>query len=71
MAKLRAQVVAGTRRRRSARAGNDDHTAPSARLPWAERLKRVFAHDVLACPCGGRRRVLTLVPPPKRTQTPD
>jgi len=32
-----------------------------ARLPWAELLQRVFAKDVLACPCGGRRRVLAFI----------
>ena len=32
------------------------------RVPWAELLRRVFAAaDVLACPCGGRRRVLAVV----------
>jgi hypothetical protein len=30
-------------------------------LPWAELLKRVFAEDLLACPCGGRRRVLCFI----------
>jgi len=27
------------------------------RVPWAELLRRVFAPDVLSCPCGGRRGV--------------
>ena len=42
-------------------------TAPSAgasrarRLPWAELLRRVFADDVLRCPCGGRRTVVAVV----------
>jgi Putative transposase len=34
---------------------------PTTRLPWADLLRRVFAHDVLACPCGGRRRVLCFI----------
>jgi hypothetical protein len=29
-----------------------------ARFDWASLLKRVYLEDVLACPCGGRRRVL-------------
>ena len=29
-----------------------------ARIDWASLLKRVDLEDVLACPCGGRRRVL-------------
>jgi hypothetical protein len=31
------------------------------RLAWAELVKRVFLEDVLACACGGRRRVLAMV----------
>ena len=31
------------------------------RVPWAELLRRVFAAAVLACPCGGRRRVVAVV----------
>jgi len=31
------------------------------RLPWAELLRRVFADDVLHCPCGGRRSVVAVV----------
>jgi hypothetical protein len=34
---------------------------PDARLPWAELLRRVFRLDVLACPCGGRRKVLAFI----------
>ena len=29
-----------------------------ARIDWASLLKRVYLEDVLACPCGGRRRVI-------------
>lgn len=31
------------------------------RMRWADLIKRVFLEDVLACPCGGRRRVLAMV----------
>ncbi len=34
---------------------------PDAKIPWAELLQRVFREDVLACPCGGRRRVLAFI----------
>ena len=65
-AKLRALVPA---------APSDDATAPSCaaptsartrtrRLPWAELLRRVFADDVLRCPCGGRRTVVAVVAVP-------
>ena len=29
------------------------------RIDWACLLKRVFFEDVLACPCGGRRRIVS------------
>ena len=29
-----------------------------SRIPWNELLLRVFREDILACPCGGRRKVL-------------
>jgi hypothetical protein len=35
--------------------------ARAGRVPWAELLRRVFATDVLACPCGGRRSVVAVV----------
>jgi hypothetical protein len=31
------------------------------RLPWADLLRRVFAEDVLHCPCGGHRSVTAFV----------
>jgi len=34
---------------------------PDAKIPWAELLQRVFREDVLACPCGGRRRVIAFI----------
>ena len=30
-------------------------------ITWAELLQRVFREDVLACPCGGRRRVIAFI----------
>jgi hypothetical protein len=33
----------------------------AGRVPWAELLRRVFATDVLASPCGGRRSVIAVV----------
>jgi hypothetical protein len=29
-----------------------------ARVDWASLLRRVYLEDVLACPCGGRRRIV-------------
>jgi hypothetical protein len=37
-------------------------------LPWAELHRRVFLTDVLACPCGGTRRVVAFVKSPKLAQ---
>jgi len=34
------------------------------RTLWAELLLRVYGHDVLQCPCGGRRSVLTFLSDP-------
>ena len=37
------------------------------RLSWSQLLARVFAEDVLVCDkCGGRRRVIAIVPGGKR-----
>jgi hypothetical protein len=33
-------------------------------IPWAELLKRVYQVDVLACPCGGKRRFVGHVTEP-------
>lgn len=33
----------------------------SSRIPWAELLKRVHDVDALACPCGGRLRLVALI----------
>jgi hypothetical protein len=35
--------------------------APSARIDWAELLKRIYDVDALACPCGGRLRFIALI----------
>ena len=41
----------------------------SRRLPWADLLRRVFADDVLQCPCGGRRSVIAVVADPTLART--
>jgi len=35
-----------------------------ARIDWASLLKRTYLEDVLACPCGGRRRILADITEP-------
>ena len=61
-AKLRALVPATDDTAHAACPGTPHPVPPRAhRLPWAELLGRVFAQDVLACPCGGRRSVVAFV----------
>ncbi len=36
----------------------------SARMLWADLLRRVFEVDVLVCPCGGRRRMIAMITQP-------
>jgi hypothetical protein len=35
---------------------------------WAELMRRVWEFDVLACPCGGRLRILSAIHPPETTR---
>jgi hypothetical protein len=44
-------------------------SARAGRLPWADLLRRVFADDVLQCPCGGRRSVIAVVADPAVART--
>ena len=73
-APLRAQVVAAgakaPRRRKKAPAEGSTPVEASAermvaeatqRMTWAVCLKRSFSFDVLACPCGGRRKLVAAV----------
>src|SRR4051812_10939155 len=32
-----------------------------SRIPWRDLFLRVFREDVLACPCGGRRKILAFI----------
>ena len=36
----------------------------AARIDWASLLRRIYLEDVLACPCGGRRRIIADVDEP-------
>ena len=35
---------------------------------WADLLRRVFAGDVLQCPCGGRRSIVAVIAEPSRVR---
>jgi len=41
-----------------------DERAADSKLKWAACLKRAFFFDVLACSCGGRRKLLAVVQSP-------
>ena len=45
-------------------ASSSSNSSRARRLPWADLLRRVFADDVLQCPCGGRRSVIAIVADP-------
>ncbi len=71
-AALRPEIVprngtaaAAAERPQPARAGEPDPPATRPRnYSWAELMKRVFAIDVLECPCGGRRSVIAVITQP-------
>ena len=74
-ASLRAVIVPGESRQKKRRGHAPESEGkpsqlmpaelPTAPLTWAQRLKRVFAIDVLACPrCGGRLRLIADVTEP-------
>ncbi len=46
--------------------GKVDSDKPLAPMSWAQRLKRVFAIDIEACPgCGGKLRVIACIEDPQ------
>ena len=63
--KLRALVPSDPTQEAGAHCAEPRPPASSAsrarRLPWADLLQRVFADDVLQCPCGGRRSIVAIV----------
>jgi hypothetical protein len=69
-AKLRALVPATDHNDTAGCPGAMQPVVPRAgRLPWADLLRRVFAQDVLRCPCGGRRSVVAFVTDATRTRS--
>src|SRR4051794_30351569 len=54
----------GARSREKATEPKPDNKPPrplDSPIPWSELLLRVFREDVLACPCGGRRKVIAFI----------
>jgi len=71
-AKARARVVPQPRESPSFAATSADDSSSSStpgkatgkrpyRVPWADLLRRVFAVDVLSCPCGGRLQLVAFI----------
>jgi hypothetical protein len=56
-----------------AKAARDDSIGPRLsapwRIDWATLLKRTYREDVLACPCGGRRRLWAVVTEPETARS--
>jgi hypothetical protein len=50
-------------------ASSRSSSSRARRLLWADLLRRVFADDVLQCPCGGRRSVIAVVADPTIART--
>ncbi len=46
-------------------AQNPDRPFRDTRIDWATLLKRTYGIDALACPCGGRLRVIALILEPE------
>jgi hypothetical protein len=59
---LTSAAVSPTRRRNTPAATTTAER--HRRATWAELMKRMFGLDVLACDCGGRRRVIALINDP-------
>lgn len=55
---------AGSEGRPLRRLGTGVVPQPFARIDWASLIRRVHLEDVLRCPCGGRRRILSDVTEP-------
>ncbi len=58
----RDSLTPGGRSRRVRKKRRGGSTRPEReRRTWADLMRRAFALDVLACPCGGRREVIALI----------
>jgi hypothetical protein len=67
-AKLRSKVVPGARKHKTpepAAAEEDPVCVHSARMRWAQMLKRVFAIDMERCACGGKLKFIAVIEQPE------
>jgi hypothetical protein len=66
----RARIALGPGRRNEARRRRPPRSERERRrrATWAELMQRCFLIDVLKCPCGGRREVVSLIRPGKSAE---
>ena len=61
-AKLRAEIIPGSKKNKSNASDTNDDVPPSpasVRISWARLLKRVFEIDIERCPhCGGNMKII-------------
>ncbi len=65
-AKFRSKVVPGARTQKTPEpaAAEDPVCAHSARMRWAQMLKRVFDIDMERCECGGKLKLIAVIEQP-------
>jgi len=64
-AKLRAEIIPGSKKNKSHASNANDAAPPSqatVRISWARLLKRVFEIDIEHCPqCGGNMKIIAAI----------
>ena len=64
-AKLRSEIIPGSKKNKSNPPGTNDavsHSSASVRISWARLLKRVFEIDIEHCPhCGGNMKIIAAI----------
>ena len=64
-AKLRAEIIPGSKKNKSHASNVSDAVPPSSasvRISWARLLKRVFEIDIEHCPhCGGNMKIIAAI----------
>jgi len=64
-AKLRAEIIPGSKKNKSNASNASDavpHSPASVRISWARLLKRVFEIDIERCPhCGGNVKIIAAI----------
>ena len=64
-AKLRSEIIPGSKKNKSIPSGTNDivpHSSASVRISWGRLLKRVFEIDIEHCPHGGNMKIIAAIP---------